>query len=102
MLFDVQNDIKIAGRPAVNASLAHTRETNPGAVFDSSWNFGIDRPLLDCAAFAFAFGAGIANDASGALARSTTPSNTEKALLISDLASASAGPATYRWFAVRA
>ena len=54
MLLHVQDHIQVAGRATVKAAFAVSREANAGSVFDSGGNFGVNRPLAQHPAFAFA------------------------------------------------
>jgi hypothetical protein len=102
MLFDIRNNVEIAMRTAVNTRLTKYREANASFVFDSRRDFGINRLLLNVAAFPFALGAGVTNHGAGALAGWTRARHTEEALLISDLPTPSATATGGGRFAPRA
>jgi hypothetical protein len=51
VLFDVQNNVQIARRPAESSSFAISSETNARAVFHSRGNLGFNRALAQQAAF---------------------------------------------------
>jgi hypothetical protein len=86
VLFDVQNDIQIAGRAPERSSFPESREADARAVFDSGGHFGLDLALAQQTAFAFALRTRIGDDAARTLAGGAGASNAEKALLIADLA----------------
>ena len=96
MLLDVQNDVQISCRPAMNSRLANSREANASAIFHARRHLGVNRLGLAYPPFAFAFRARVTDHAAGALAIRTTPRNTEKALLIPYLPATSAS-ATADW-----
>ena len=87
VLFDVQDDIQIAGWAAECSGLPESSEADASAIFDSGGHFGLDLALAQQTAFAFALRARIGDDAARALASWAGSSNAEEALLIPDLAS---------------
>ena len=93
MLFYVQNHIEIAGRTAVKTAFSVSGEANAGAIFHAGGNLCVHRALPQNPAFAFAFRTGVGNDTARALAGGTGTRNTEKTLLVADLAAAVAGTA---------
>ena len=99
MFFHVQDNIKITCRSAELTDFSSTSETDPGAIFHSGGNFGIDRPLTENPALALTFRAWICDYASTSLTSRTGPRNAEKTLLIANLASPVAGTASRRPFA---
>jgi len=101
MLFDVQDNIQISGRPAERARFAESGETNARAVLYSRRDFGFDHALAQQAALASALRAGIGDNAARALAGGAGSSDAEKALLIAHLASSVARLARHRSFARR-
>ena len=101
VLLDMQDYIQVTGRPAKRARLAQAVETNSRAVLHSRRDLGFDRALAQQAAFAFALRAGIGDHTARALAGWAGSSDAKKALLIPDLASATARPASNCSFAGR-
>ena len=101
VLFDVQDNIQIAGWPAERARFAEATETDSRAVLHSRRHFGFDRAFAQQAPFAFALRAGIGDYTARALAGWAGSSDAEKALLIPDLASTVARLAGNRSFARR-
>jgi hypothetical protein len=97
----MQDNIQVTGRPAERARLTQTVETNSGAVLHSRRDIGFDRARVQHAAFAFALRAGIGDHTARALAGWAGSSDAKKALLIPDLASATARPASNWSFAGR-
>ena len=101
MLFDVQDDIQIAGWPAKRARFAETGETNSRAVLHSRGHLSLDHTLAQQAAFAFALRTWIGDYAARALASLAGSSDAEEALLIPHLTAPIARPARDRSFAGR-
>src|SRR5713226_7710855 len=101
MFFDVQDDVKIARRAAVEASFTQSRKTDARSVFHSGGNFCVHRPLAEQPAFAFAFRTRIGNHAARTLARRTGAGNAEEPLLIAHLPPSSTGTAGHGCFACR-
>ncbi len=99
MLFDMQHHVQITRRAAVHAAFSVSREANAGPVFHAGGNVGVNRPLAQHPAFAFAFGAGIGDHMTSALAGRTGARNAEEALLVANLAASVAGAAGNRRFA---
>ena len=101
VLLDMQDNIQIAGWPAERARLTQPVEANSRAVLHSRRDLGFDRALAQQAAFAFALRAGIGDHTARALAGWAGSSDAKKALLVPDLAPATARPASDRSFARR-
>jgi hypothetical protein len=101
VLFDVQDNVQIAGRPSERARFAQAAETNSRTVLHSRGHLGFDHALPQQAAFAFALRAGIGDYAARTLASWAGSSDAEEALLIPDLAAPIARPAGDRSFAGR-
>src|SRR5712692_2860550 len=101
VLFDVQDNVQIAGRPAERARFAQARETNSRAVLHSRGHLGFDHARPQHAAFAFALRAGIRDYAARPLAGWAGSSDAEEAMLIPHLASSITRPAGDRSFAGR-
>src|SRR5207244_919668 len=68
VLLDMQNDIQISCRPAMNSRLANSGEADARAIFHARRDFGVNRLRLQHPSFAFAFCARIADHAARALA----------------------------------
>ena len=98
----MQHNVEIAMRPAVNSGLAESGESNASFILDARRDLGINRFLLNVAAFALALGARIADYGTCALAGGTRPRDAEKSLLIAHLSAASAAAASCRRLARRA
>ena len=88
VLFDVQDNIQIAGWPSERSRFAQASKTNSRAVFHSRGHRRFHHALAQQAAFAFALRAGIGDYVARTLASGTGSSNAEEPLLIPDLASA--------------
>src|SRR5882757_2000542 len=101
MLFDMKDNVKVAGRPTESAGFAESGEANASAIFDSGGNFGFDRALAHQASFAFALGAGVGDHAASALAGRAGAGDAEESLLIANLAPPITGAALNRGFARR-
>src|SRR5882672_12691311 len=101
MLFDVKNNVQVAGRPAKGAGFTESGEANASAVLDPRGNFGFDRPFTHQASLALALRTGISDDTARPLARGASAGDAEESLLIAHLAAAIAGTALYRRFARR-
>jgi hypothetical protein len=101
VLFDVQDNIQVAGWPAERARFAQTGETNSRAVLHSRRHLSLDHTLAQQAAFTFALRAWIGDYATRALASWAGSSDAEEALLIPHLAAPIARPAGDRSFAGR-
>src|SRR4029077_7524444 len=86
VLFDVQDNIQIAGWTSKRARFAQAAETNSRAVLHSRGHLGFDYALAQQAPFAFALRARISDYAARALAGWAGSSDAEEALLIPDLA----------------
>ncbi len=93
MLFDVQYDVEVAGRPSMSACFAEAGKTDSSSVFNTGWDLRIDGSLTQHTALAFALAARISDYAACALTGGAGASHTEKPLLIAYLAAASAGTA---------
>src|SRR5580704_2162217 len=93
MFFDVQHNVKISRRAAVNTTFAKSRKTNTCSVFYAGRNSGVYDLLPQHPSFAFALVARIGDHAACSLARRTCPGNAEKSLLIAHLAVSVAGTA---------
>ena len=83
----------------MKSAFAKSREADASAIFDPGGNFGVNRALAQNPAFAFALWARIGDHTTRTLAGGTRARNTEKALLVPNLAPASARAAGYRSFA---
>src|ERR1700681_1546483 len=94
MLLHVQHYVQISGRAAEGADFARAGKANSRSVFDAGGNLGVYGALAKNAAFAFAFRAGIGDDAACALAGGAGASDAEESLLIADLAASVAGAAS--------
>src|SRR5437660_230862 len=90
MLFHMQHDVEIAGRPTEITSFSQTGVADASAVFHPGGNLGLDLTLFEYAAFPPAFGAGIRYHSTGTLTRAAGAGNTEKTLLIAHLAPSTA------------
>lgn len=101
VLFDVQDDIQVAGRTGERARFAEAAETNSRAILHSGGHFRFNHALAHEAAFAFALGTGIGDYRARSLTRGAGARDAEEALLISDLAPAVARPAADRSFTGR-
>src|SRR5581483_3738274 len=99
MFFDVEDEVKIAGRAAERTGFAEAGKADASAVFHSCRNFGVNGFLSHDATLAFAFCTGIGNDATGALACGAGAGHAEESLLIAYLALSAASAATNRRFA---
>ena len=83
----------------MESTFAKSRESDAGPVFHPRRNLGVNHALPQNASFAFALEARVSNHAARALARRTSPRNTEKSLLIAHLPVAIAATAGHRSFA---
>src|SRR5208282_2553933 len=101
LLFHVQDDIQVAGRPTERARLTKSGETNARAVLHSRWHLGFDHALAQQAAFAFALRTGIGDYVARALACRASSRDAEEALLITHLTSTGTRLAGDRRFARR-
>jgi hypothetical protein len=99
VLFDVQDNIQIAGWTSERARFAQAAETNSRAVLHSRGHLSLDHALAQQAAFAFTLRAGIGDYAPRALAGWAGSSDAEEALLIPHLTAPIARPAGHRSFA---
>jgi hypothetical protein len=88
MFFHMKNDVEIAGWSAKLADFPGTCKANARSVFHARRNLGIYRSLTEDAALAFALGARIGDHVARSLAGWASTSNTEEALLISNLPAA--------------
>src|SRR5579863_7038345 len=91
MLFDMQDDIEVARRSTMSASLAQSRKAYARSIFNSRWNLRVHRLLPQHAALAFALQAWIRNYAARTLTSRASAGHAEESLLIADLAAPSAG-----------
>src|SRR5215472_8101135 len=96
MLPNMQDYVEIPRRATERSCLTQTREANPGTVFHPRWNLGVEATLAQHPPLPLALGTGIGNDTARALARRTGARDTEKSLLITNLAAPPTGPARYR------
>jgi hypothetical protein len=96
MGLEVDLDVEIAGRPAVDTGFALAGQTDAVTVVHTGGNpHGQGLVLLD-AAFAVAMGAGVGDDPAAAVATRTSLLDGEETLLHAHLAMATAGRAGYR------
>jgi hypothetical protein len=93
MILHVKNNVEVACRPAKLADFSCSREADPGSVFDSGGNLGVDGPLAQDSALASALGTRIGNDTTRTLACRARAGDAEETLLIADLSAAAAGSA---------
>ena len=93
MFLNVQHDVEIAGGAAMCAGLAQPGEADACSILDSGGNLCVHCPLAQHAAFAFALGTRIGDDAACALARGTGASHAEESLLVANLAAPATGSA---------
>src|SRR5579863_5681434 len=91
MLFHVEHNVQIATRPAVGASFAFTRNTQPGARIHARRNPQIDGLVAFDAALPPAIGATLFDNLTGALASRASSGDGEKSLLIRELPASAAG-----------
>jgi len=98
MFLDMQNNVKVASRSTEVSSLPKSSVANARAVFHSRGNFCLDRALAQYSALAFALRARIGNYTATALARGTSPRDTEKSLLVTNLPAAVARATRYGRF----
>jgi hypothetical protein len=93
MLFDVQHNVEITRRTAVEPTFTQPCEAYASSVFHSSGNFGVNRFLTQHSTFPFALGARISYYRSSSLASRTSTRDAEEALLITNLTLPIAGAA---------
>src|SRR5512146_2669129 len=93
VIFDMQYDVQVAGRPAVHTGIALAGVADARSVLHPGGNFDLDRALTRHALLAFALGAGITDRGARAAARRTGARDGKESLLITDLAATAAGPA---------
>src|SRR6266478_1642563 len=98
MLFDMQDNVEVAGRSAEDASFAESGKANASAVFDSGGNFCFNGALTHQPSLALALRTGIGNDTARTLASGASAGDAEESLLIAHLAAAIAGTALDRRF----
>src|SRR3954447_23032792 len=91
MLFNVQNDVKIAGWAAEKPGFPLSGIAHAHPLFNTCRNFDFKRTLFYDAALALALRAGIVDDLSRTAAGSTGPRNREKSLLVAYLAATATG-----------
>ena len=99
MLFNVQNHIKIASRTAKGPGFAQAGEADASTVFHSCRDLGLDGPLPQNPALAFALGARISDNTAGTLAGGAGTSHAEESLLVAHLSPSGAGAAGDRGLA---
>src|ERR1700680_2027066 len=93
MFFDGQHNVEITRRPTMRPGLSQSGETNAGSVFHSGGDLGVHRPLAQHAAFAFALGTRICNNAACALTRGASTGHAEESLLVAHLSTPPTGSA---------
>src|SRR5579884_1171060 len=86
----------------MHTCFADSGEADASSVFNPGGNLSVYGLLLDCASFAAALRAGIADHAPGTLACRASSCDAEKALLIANLPASAARAAGAGSFAVRA
>src|SRR5271154_1398375 len=86
MLFDLEEDVQIAGRAAVGARFAFAREPEPRFGIDTGRNRNFKNFLALDSSLPPALRAGLANRLPSPLARGASPRNRKEALLIMKLA----------------
>ena len=91
MLFDLEDDIEVARRPAVGAGVALAGKAHARAVVHAGWNVDLQLALHLPVALAAAFLAGIADDLAAAAAVRAGAADGKEALLVDDFAPAVAG-----------
>src|SRR5258708_10752023 len=91
MRLDGDEDVEIAGRPAVDAGLTFARQADACSFFDARRNVDAERSLLLHMAAAFAALAGVLDDASIAFAARTGAFDREETLLCTHFADARTG-----------
>ena len=88
MLLHMKDHIQITRWAAEWANFSRASEADASAVFDAWRNLGVNGPLPQNAAFAFALRARIGDDAAGTLAGWASASDAEESLLVSNLSAA--------------
>src|SRR5215467_11802234 len=101
MFLRVQHNIEIARPAAVNPAFAKARKANASSVLYSRGNFRVNGSLPQDSSLSFALRTGICNYATRALAGWARPRDAEETLLIANLSTAAAGPASGSRFAGR-
>src|ERR1051325_6088153 len=90
MLGDLEHNVQIAGRAAVDSGLSFLGEPQLRAVVDAGWNVDLELAFAVDVAFAFALFARTADDLATPSALRARPADREKRLLVDHLAAAAA------------